>query len=336
MVKTYDNGLHNKAIRILYLLFLPKLILEMKFRNIVSVIILLTVFTSVNGLKAQYSTDIGGKVGAALFLGDIGNSGAVGIDLNQMRYHLGFGYRYFFSPNFAIRGGFNYGQVRGSDANSEINTHYSRNLSFKNDIMELNARAEGHFLTIRDVGRRYTYRIDFNMFVFAGLGAFYNNPKAKYQGSWVALQPLKTEGVNYSRIQPIVPVGLGFQFRVNKKHLIGWDFGLRKTFTDYIDDVSSRYAHYTQFTDPTALALQDRSIELAGKNDPRFVGSEYYSYGSNPNSTGIRGNPDSKDWYAFTGITYSYSFRGKKRSFSKSKYHFSRRKFKRKRSRAKF
>lgn len=303
-------------------------------------LIALLLVVGVHESKGQYSTDFGGKLGTALFLGDLGGASSLGIDLNQMRYSVGFGYRYFFSPSFAVRGGFNYGQVRGDDKNQESNANYSRNLSFKNDIMELNARGEWHFLIIRDVGRKYTYRIDFNAFAFAGAGVFYNNPKAEYNGSWVALQPLQTEGVNYSRIQPVVPFGMGFHFRVNKKHLIGFDFGLRKTFTDYIDDVSSRYQHYSTFTDPTALALQDRSIELEGSGDPKFVGSENFSYTTNVDSPegGVapRGNPDNDDWYAFTGVTYSYSIRGKKRSFKRSKYHFSRRKYKQRRSRAKF
>lgn len=286
--------------------------------------------------SAQYSKDFGGKLGAALFLGDIGSSGTFGVDLNQMRYHVGGSFRNFFSPNFAIQAGLNYGQVRGSDENSKSDPNYSRNLSFKNDIIELSARAEWHFLVIRDVGRTYTYRLDFNMYAFGGIGAFYNNPKALLNGNWVALQPLETEGVSYSKIQPVVPVGIGFHFKLNKHHLIGWEFGLRKTFTDYVDDVSSRYVHHTEFTDPTALALQDRSVELEGSGDPRFIGSENYSYGSDPVGTAPRGNSDGQDWYAFTGVTYSYAIRGKKRSFSRSKYHFSRRKFKRKKSRAKF
>jgi len=311
----------------------------MKLKTILSRLILPVLVVCSMQVSAQYgqfnSKDFGVKFGAALFLGDIGKSG-VGVDLNQMRFHAGGSFRNFFSPNFALQVGVNYGQVRGDDKNAESDPAYSRNLSFKNDIIELSGRGEWHFLIIRDVGRTYTYRLDFNLFAFGGIGAFYNNPKAELNGSWVALQPLQTEGVSYGRIQPVVPVGIGFHFRVNKNHLIGWEAGLRKTFTDYVDDVSSRYVHHTEFTDPTTLALQDRSIELEGTNDPRFIGSENFSYGSDPVGTAPRGFADNKDWYAFTGITYSYAIRGKKRSFKKSRYHFSRRKYKRKNSRAKF
>ena len=297
---------------------------------------ILVLFGLKTSAQMSNSKDFGAKLGAALYLGDVGSSGSLGIDLNQMRYHVGGSFRNFFSPHIAIQASLTYGQIRGSDKNSKSDENYSRNLSFKNDIIELSARGEWHFLVIRDVGRSYTYRSDFNMYAFAGIGAFYNNPKGLLNGNWVALQPLQTEGVSYSKIQPVVPLGIGFHFKFNKHHLIGWEFGLRKTFTDYIDDVSTRYVHYTEFTDPTALALQDRSVELEGSGDPKFIGSQNYSYGTDPAGTAPRGNAEKQDWYAFTGITYSYAIKGKKRSFTKRKYHFSRRKFKRKRSRAKF
>jgi len=288
-------------------------------------------------LTAQMSSskDFGVKLGAALFLGDIGKKG-IGMDLSQMRIHAGVSYRNFFSPSFAVQGSLNYGQVRGDDANSKSDPLYSRNLSFKNDIVELSGRAEWHFLIIRDLGRTYTYRMDFNMYAFGGIGGFYSNPKAELNGNWIALQPLQTEDIKYSKIQPVVPLGIGFHFKLNKNHLVGWEFGLRKTFTDYVDDVSTRYVHYSEFTDPTTLALQDRSIELEGTGDPKFIGSQNFSYGTDPVGTAPRGNVDDQDWYAFTGVTYSYSIRGKKRSFTKSKFHFSRRKFKKRRSKAKF
>lgn len=310
----------------------------MKLKTLILSLLLpvLVLFGLQTTAQMSNSKDFGGKLGAALFLGDISNKGILGIDLTQMRFSAGVTYRNFFTPKFAVQGSLNYGQVRGDDKNSKADENYSRNLSFKNDIIELSARAEFHFLVIRDVGGSYSYRSDFNMYAFAGVGAFYNNPKALLNGNWVALQPLQTESVSYSKIQPVVPVGIGFHFKINKHHLIGWEFGLRKTFTDYVDDVSTRYVHYSEFADPTTLALQDRSIELEGTGDPKFIGSQNYSYGTDPTGTAPRGNVDDQDWYAFTGVTYSYSMRGKKRSFTKSKFHFSRRKFKKRRSKAKF
>jgi hypothetical protein len=298
-------------------------------------------------LYAQYDTrydkDIGFRLGAAYYLGDLSGTGTtnkwgpLNIQFGQAGLHAGVTGRKFFLPYLAVEASINYGRIRGTDKLSKNPTHYSRNLSFRNDIWEFSARAEGHFLRFRDVGRTYRYNISFNAFVFAGVGVFYHNPKAELNGTWHALQPLKTEGQDYSRIQPSIPMGLGFEFRINKRHLIGWDIGVRKTFTDYLDDVSTNYLHHSNFdSDPTAKALQDRSIEYEGTNDPLFIGSEKYSYGTNENQAGIRGNPDNQDWYMWTAITYKYALKGKRKSFNRKKYHFARRKVKRRRSKARF
>ncbi len=278
-----------------------------------------------------------------MYLGDIGGNdgparpGIADVQLNQTRYHFGITGRRFFNRSFAAQASFIYGRISGTDNLTNNAERYSRNLSFRNDILELSIRGEYHFLKMQDLGRTFRYRLDFNAFVFAGAGVFYHSPKAQYNGEWVALQPLQTEGKKYSRIQPAIPIGLGFQFRLDKRHIIGWDFGLRWTFTDYLDDVSGYYVT-TPHTDPTAAALADRSVELEGSNDPLFIGSDYYGAGSiaNPDEPTPRGNPENDDVYMFTGFTYSYALKDKRRSFKKRKYHFAHRKVKRRRSRAKF
>ncbi|MBD78453.1 MAG: hypothetical protein CL840_06005 [Crocinitomicaceae bacterium] len=304
---------------------------------------------------AQYNTDFGFRLGAAFYFGDLSGTsdtaqwGPLGIQFSQVGLNFGFTGRHFISPSFAIQGSFNYARLRGSDNLSQIPTHYVRNLSFRNDIMELAAQLEYHFIHLRDVGRTYRYKLSFTSYIFAGIGGFYNNPKAQLNGTWHALQPLQTEGVNYSKFQMAIPLGGGIEFRINKKHIIGWDVTARMTFTDYVDDVSTNYLHHSKFDDnPTAKALQDRSIEQKGTYEYNVVGGtdkngqpignaeRYYSYGSNENEGGVRGNSSRNDWYMWTGVSYKYAIRGKRSKFNRRKYHFARRKVKRRRSRAKF
>lgn len=277
----------------------------------------------------------------AFYMGDIGGpgpakTGPAAIQFSQTRLHMALHGRRFFHPMFAVRAELGYGQVRATDKAADEPTRYSRNLSFRNNIIEFSARGEFHPFSIKDVGRTYRYSLQFNAYGFLGIGVFYNNPQAEYNGTWTALQPLQTEGVSYSKIVPAIPLGAGFEFRINKHHIVGFEFGARMTFTDYIDDASTTYQNPSTFTDPTALALQDRSIELEGSGDPLFIGSEYYSYGTNPNANAPRGNPDNNDWYAFAGVNYSYALKNKRRSFKRKKYNFVRAKVKRRRSRAKF
>jgi hypothetical protein len=70
---------------------------------------------------------------------------------------------------------------------------------------------------------------------------------------------------------------------------------MRKTFTDYIDDISQEY--YIDFN-----AVPDQS---------KIGASQYLS---DPSATkhapGMqRGNPQNNDWYSFAGITISYRFK---------------------------
>ena len=94
-----------------------------------------------------------------------------------------------------------------------------------------------------------------------GVGVFHFNPMGQYidpntsQTTWVYLQPLHTEGEgfvanrpNYALTQLNIPMGFGIKYYVSEKVNLGLELLYRKTFTDYIDDVS------TTFVDPSVLA----------------------------------------------------------------------------------
>lgn len=303
----------------------------------------LTIFVSEATAQARrFNKDFGVRVGTGSYFGDLSDaqptaSGPSAISMTQARYGLGGFGRYMFNDYFGASVGLQWIYLTADDANSEIPSHYSRNLRFKNNIIELTGRGEMHFLQVGDLGGSFRYRLGFNAFIFAGVGVFYHNPKAEYQGKTYALQPLKTEGKSYSLIQPCVPLGLGLQFRYNKRHMLGCEIGWRYTMTDYLDDVSTNYVTETH-TDPIAAALSDRSVELEGSGDPLFLGSAYYGKGSlsNPENPSPRGNPDVKDSYFTFMVQYSYALKNKKMKFSTRRYDFARRKVKKRRSKARF
>jgi hypothetical protein len=45
----------------------------------------------------------------------------------------------------------------------------------------------------------------------------------------------------YSLWQPTIPFGGGVKFAITENLRIGFEIGLRKLFTDYLDDVSTSY-----------------------------------------------------------------------------------------------
>jgi hypothetical protein len=278
---------------------------------------------------SQYSWEVGGGLGASNYLGEIGgNEGTarpwiLDMKLGQSRQVVNGYVRYRFNEYFNLRADLTYGRLQGADSLSANPARFSRNLSFRNDIVELAARIEYPFIYQYDVGSTGRYLLNFHAFVFAGAAVFYNNPKANYKDKWVRLQPLQTEGVKYGKIQASFPVGVGFYYTYKKQHRFGWEMAWRFTLTDYIDDVSKTYPRDTSGMSATAQALSNRNPELnIDPSDPRYINP--YNYGpatpdqKNENPRGDNGDRDS---YIFTTFSYGYILKGKykNKKFSTSK-----------------
>lgn len=213
--------------------------------------------------------EIGVFGGASYYIGD----------LNPRRHfipsHPAFGafFRYTTNYRYAFRVGANYGVVSASDAASKEPDQLERNLNFRSKIYDAHAIAEFNFLDYR-IGNDKHY---FTLFLFAGLGACYMNPEVSRNGNYVYVQGQKTEGQkkSYSKIQMTLPFGIGFKWNVSSNCGLGFEWGPRKMFTDYLDDVSGSY--YTT-SDSNPLAIPGT----------------------------MRGNPRTKDWYFFYGFTFNY------------------------------
>lgn len=285
----------------------------------------------------QYLTDYGFSVGASNYLGDIGGGEGTRRDFvmdmkfNATRWNLGGFYRYRISPKFGIKGTLNYIRLAGDDANTLNPPRKARNLNFKNDMFELAAIGELYIYKVNDVGGTGRYTSDFNLYLFGGAGLFYSNPKGQTaNGDWVALQPLQTEGVAYSKFNFTIPAGVGFYYTINRKYRLGMEISWRTTFTDYIDDVSDRFVNnYDGISNKTNQAQinnvnQDLPDEEKLKLTNFIAGSK-------------RGDPTHDDSYLTATVNFSWAIR------SKSKYYRSRHGWvlgkkgpKRRKSRAKF
>jgi len=301
-------------------------------------------------LLAQYRWDFGVSVGASNYLGEIGGEEETRRDfifdmkLNRTQWVFGGFARYRLSPAFAFNMGVNYGRIRANDYNSQNPARVARNLSFRNDMLEISGRIELTLFYDNDVSGRGYYNPDFRIYGFLGAGVVHHNPKAVYYGDleefdeeMVELQPLQTEGVEYGKWQFTLPAGIGLYFTHKKVHRFGWEIGYRTTFTDYIDDVST---DYVEFDDPNSLAAQ-----MANRTTPESLDqAEQYANEYNldiPNAQSFepgekRGDPTNNDGYLFTQFTYSYVLKGRS-SFSKRRYNWIKRKGrKRRKTRAKF
>lgn len=301
---------------------------------------------------SQYKWDFGGSLGASNYLGEIGGKEKTRRDfimdlkLSSTRSAIAGFARYKMHPDVLLKGSLGWYRISGADRFSTNPGRMGRNLSFRNDIIEMSVTGQYVFYDVADLGRTYRYSNDFKAYVFTGLGGAYHNPKAEYNGSWVALQPLHTEGQGivtdapkpYSRFLVVVPAGAGFFFTIKKKYRIGWEFNWRTTFTDYLDDVSTVYASPGLLESDEARDLANRNDELVYTDNTTLPSpSNYYPHLEN----GVmkypkRGDPKHNDSYLSTTINASVLLKGKSK-FGKSKYKsFFGKKYKGRTIRAKF
>ena len=142
-----------------------------------------------------------------------------------------------------------YGKIEGKDSGNDPFSNL-RNASFERTIAEGTVSFEYHFLDYKNDKST----IKWSPYFFAGLG-------------FMKIFNLDEETDNFSSLQTILPVGIGFKHLIGKQFSAGIEIGARKTFFDELDGISDG--------------------DLFNKN---------YQYG----------NPNDKDWYHFVGFTFSY------------------------------
>lgn len=227
-------------------------------------------------------------------------------DLNPVMYStksmdpgIGILYRRSYSNHWAFKAALNYGHIHADDANANDSWSNNRNLMFKSHIIELTGQYEFNFLPYQTANPA----TNFTPYILGGLSIFHFNPKAYYKNDWISLQPLGTEGQGtaqysdrkkYKRTAVAITFGGGFKFKIARRFGLTIESGVRRTYTDYLDDVSTTYADPKAIrteNGKTASILADRSIEKSPGGD---IGRQ-------------RGDKAKKDWYMFTGVQLTYT-----------------------------
>ena len=282
-------------------------------------------------------------VGATQFLGDLGGRNQIGsdyffdLDAASTRYVLNLGFRYKVSQYVSLKTGFSFGEVAGDDKFTLEPFRNNRNLHFRSPIVEWATQVEVSWMR-ESIGSRYKIRrvrgrgrkgSQVYVYGFAGVALLYMNPMAKYDGKWHSLRKLHTEGQGfvpsreeYSNWQFTIPFGVGMKYALDKKSSIGLEYGLRKTFTDYMDDVSTSYV-YTKWAvngqqiknalgyDDVAAALADPSLNPVPAGVDAFEGACSACPGQQ------RGDPTDLDSYMFLTITYNRKIRTTRKGLPK-------------------
>lgn len=191
--------------------------------------------------------EIGASVGGLNYKGDLAPA------LNPRFFRPGGSlfFRYNASRSVTFRAEMLMGSITGNDAYSKDPFQKVRNLSFRTKLSEANLVTEYNFLNYQD--RRFA--LNWTPYVFAGLGYSRFNPDSRAS--------------NYPTRGWVLPYGVGVKYQINRPWNIGLEFGTRKTFTDYLDNLGGP-------------ALSTNKLD--------------------------QGDPSTKDIYYYLGFSVSYTF----------------------------
>ena len=236
-------------------------------------------------LSKEKSKELSISVGTAYYIGEINPSKHFG---SREKLALGIAIRNNLNKRWAIRTGLTYGNIEAFDSDNKDAWQQNRNLNFRNRFFEGSVIAELNF---------FNYQINskhnISPYLFLGAAVFRMNPEGMYNGYWHPLQPAGTEGQGmagkdalYKTTGFTMPMGAGL--KCNIKGLLGFslEWGMRKTYTDYFDDISATYVNPTMLAaarGQLATNLADQSILQVNNNNAYIQ----------------RGDPGIKDLYFF-------------------------------------
>jgi len=194
-------------------------------------------------------SELGFGLGAFTYTGDLART----YQLSSTRPAATVFYRANISKVISFKTALTGGKLAASDRNNPIDPFaVQRDASFNIFVLEGSTTFEYHFLDWRDDKRR----LRFTPFLFAGLAMF-------------GISGVENKNAEYSNVQMSIPLGGGMKYILNPKWYLAFEIGIRKTFFDYLDNISDE--------------------DVIFKN---------YQYG----------NPYDNDNYFFTGFTLTRTF----------------------------
>ena len=264
------------------------------FKQIKNLLILITFIGLGFTANAQYkeNTEVGFIGGASYYLGDLNTT-----HFNNSLPFGGIVIRKNIDRRFSYKAELLYLNIAADDRVDATDTiAINRGLHFRSSVFELSGQIEFNFLPFEAGNALYTW----TPFVYTGLSFFHFNPQAENKdGLWVNLQELGTEGQGstsfperkkYPLTQLAIPLGGGLKIAVNPSFNIILEYGVRKTFSDYLDDVSTTYPEGIGYN---IADISNETYEMSDPTGTHLAGEQ-------------RGNPEKKDWYSFAGITLSF------------------------------
>mgnify|MGYP006287609931 FL=1 len=246
--------------------------------------------------KAKAQTQVGVMGGVALYSGDLSPK-EFGVYFKEVQPAYGVFARFSSSRFGALRLGVSRGTLTGDDSK---HNREDRGLAFRTRVTEFSLLGELNLFRIGTARNRGVVP-----YLLGGIAVFQFNPEAPFDGDYIELQPLGTEGQGlpnyddpYRLTQLAIPLGAGVNIKVNEKLTIGLEFGGRLLFTDYLDDVTNTEVSYFDVLEGNgelAARLSRPTVEDPTEETAYRRGGEY------------------NDWYYIGGVSLAFTIGGKNR-----------------------
>lgn len=263
-------------------------------------------------------------LGPSVFLGDLGGHRGKGTyfikDYNFPVTKLMKGLSLSIYPSewigFRVAG--NFTQLTGDDSYINTNgkwelTRKVRDIEFRSNLQEVYGAFEIYPSVLANMKYDYVPRLRY--YGVIGAGWFHFNPQSPYvdpatgKTTWIDLKPLHLEGQGiiagrkeYNLSGLMIPMGLGIKYDVTDRWVIGLEVLHRKTFTDYVDDVSIRYADINQIAPYLTPQQQVYARYFLGQGITNLQLRSPYGAGRR------RGNPKRNDAYFSYTFKFAYKF----------------------------
>ncbi len=168
----------------------------------------------------DYRYEVGPALGVTGYLGDVNNS-----NMYKMPRVAGGGlFRYNLNTRFAVKGNLFYVGLAGDSKNIDSQFPNGEQYKFSSHVIDLGAQFEFNFFHFGE-GAKYKNYKRFTPYILAGIGAEMAIVGGKFNMGMV------------------LPLGVGMKFRLKPRLNLGFEFTMRKSFSDKVDGITDLYGY---------------------------------------------------------------------------------------------
>ena len=181
-------------------------------------IVLLSLLTATTVLAQQYKYEVGPTLGVTGYLGDVNNG--------NMYAHPGITgggmFRYAHNSRWAFKANLNYATISGDSKDIATQFPEGEQYDFSSSLIDLGLTAEFNFL---NYGRGPLYKKykPITPYMVAGVGFVFAMSNRQSQASFT------------------IPIGIGVKYKYKDRLNLGFEFTMRKEFSDRIDGLSDLF-----------------------------------------------------------------------------------------------